>query len=86
MANIAEFTANVKGKAVGWLGEAYGGVVEEIGKHTVTDAEVQGKGSAAMFCIGWTAIENHMAFTETEVFKENVGLLIEEGSSAEMVS
>ncbi len=47
---------------------AYGTTHEEIEKDGV-------KGKGAVLLIGWDSKEDHMAFRETDVFKENIQLL-----------
>lgn len=62
---------------VGYLGLAYGVTHEEI--------EYKGvKGKAAVIAVGWTSKEAHMAFRETQTFKENTGLLRGEAKAIEM--
>jgi heme-degrading monooxygenase HmoA len=65
----------------GYLGHAYGPVVEEIEKE-----EGAGMGKAVVLCIGWESKERHMAFRETESFKENIHFLREGVTGAELVS
>lgn len=63
--------------AAGYLGAAYGITHEEV--------EYKGvKGKAAVLAIGWTSKEAHMAFRETQTFKENIGLLRGEAKAIEM--
>jgi hypothetical protein len=65
----------------GYVGNCFGGVMEEIEKE-----DGSGKGKAVLLCIGWTGLEKHMAFRETEGFKANVPLLRKGRGAVEMVS
>jgi quinol monooxygenase YgiN len=61
----------------GYLGVAYGISHEEV--------EYKGiKGKAAVIAVGWTSKEAHMAFRESETFRENIGLLRGEAKAIEM--
>lgn len=63
--------------AEGFLGAAYGVTHEEV--------EYQGvKGKAAMLAVGWTSVEAHQKFHETETFRENIGLVRGEAKGVEM--
>lgn len=42
-------------------------------------------GSVLAVFIGWTSIDAHMKFRETEVFKENVGLIRDMEGVAKLV-
>jgi len=65
--------------SVGYLGgSAAYGVTHEV-------VEYDGvKGKAAVIAIGWTTKEAHMAFRETQTFRENIGLLRGEAKKIEM--
>lgn len=43
-----------------------------------------GKGKIGVIVIGWPSVEEHMAFRETSVFKDNVGMLRKGVKGAEM--
>lgn len=57
--------ADCRGVAYGWSTENDVPVTGEPGK----------TGSLLVAFIGWPSVEAHMKFRETEVFKENIGLL-----------
>lgn len=61
----------------GYLGGAVGITYEEVEREGV-------KGKGAVLVIGWKSVEAHMAFRETETFKQNIGLLREGVQKAEM--
>ena len=65
----------------GYVGNCLGEVIEEVEKE-----EGSGMGKAVLLCIGWTGLEKHLAFRETDVFKANVPLLRQGRSGVEMVS
>lgn len=83
LSNVEQFMAATAPQMVGYLGHVFGPVVEEIEKEGGTGA---GMGSAVVLCIGWESRERHMAFRETESFKQNIHLLREGVKGAEMVS
>lgn len=63
--------------ASGYLGMAYGITHEEV--------EYKGvKGKSGVAAIGWKSKEAHMAFRETQTFKENIGLLRGKAEAIEM--
>jgi hypothetical protein len=78
---MADSFAAAGGDVKGYLGHAFGLVVEEIEKE-----EGSGKGKAVVLCIGWESRDAHMAFRETETFAKNIHLLREGMKGAEMVS
>lgn len=61
-------------KVYGW---SYGITHEEIEKDGV-------KGKGAVLLIGWDSREDHMAFRETDVFKQNIQLLRQTAKGIEM--
>ncbi|KAL8846693.1 MAG: hypothetical protein Q9221_008221 [Calogaya cf. arnoldii] len=67
--NMEEFVKCLE-KAEGFKGFAGGWVVEEA-EHEA----VEGKARLWQSCVGWQSVEEHMAFRETEDFKENVHLI-----------
>lgn len=70
----------------GGLGSVLGETIEgDVVKHVDQRKGVEG-GKAVVLLIGWESKEAHMRFRETGVFKENVALLREKCSGAEMVS
>jgi len=83
--NLAKF-AGVLDKAHpdGYIGVAFGEVVEEIEKYSEIGKEGAEKGKAAMAFIGWESKEKHLEFRETTTFKENVGLLRQGSAGAEV--
>lgn len=80
--NARKFEEAVEGGSVeGYLGSSSGWSVEEV-EHEKLGAGSKGK--AYMLAIGWQSKEAHMAFRETETFKNNIGLLREGPKGAEM--
>jgi len=67
----------VLAKADGYLGAALGVTYEEVEREGV-------KGKAAVLVVGWQSKEAHMAFRETESFRENIGMLRGEAKGIEM--
>ena len=65
--------------ADGYVGCCFGEVIEEIEMEDWNE-----KGRAVLLYIGWTGLDKHMAFRETEVFKANVPLLREGRGRVEM--
>lgn len=63
----------------GYLGGAVGITHEEVEREGV-------KGKGAVLLIGWSSVETHMKFRESETFKNNIGLLREGVQKIEMVS
>ena len=61
-------------KITGW---SYGLTHEELEKDGT-------KGIGAVLTIGWQSIDDHMAFRDTNAFKENIGLLRQTSKTAEM--
>jgi hypothetical protein len=86
LANVEKFADVLeknKGKIDGYLGYSYGESVEEVVKHAEQNtAETKAKAITAL--LGWESREKHLAFRETEVFRENIGLLRENNRGAEM--
>jgi hypothetical protein len=68
----------------GYIGYSYGESVEEIVKHAEQGtAEAKGKeGKAVTALLGWRSKEDHLKFRETELFKENIGLMREKTRGA----
>jgi hypothetical protein len=63
--------------SAGYLGSSYG-ITHEV-------LEYKGvKGKAAVIAIGWTNKEAHMAFRETQTFRDSIGLLKGEAKAIEM--
>jgi hypothetical protein len=80
--NLTKFANAVReSSTAGLRGVEIGEVVEELAKEEGGEA-----GRACKLFIGWESVEDHMAFRETEVFKENVELLREGNGGIEMVS
>ncbi|KAL8805413.1 MAG: hypothetical protein Q9182_001979 [Xanthomendoza sp. 2 TL-2023] len=78
--NMKKFAQLLEEKAAGFKGFAGGWVVEDI-EH----AEVGGKTKTWQSCVGWQSVEAHMAFRETEEFKDNVHLIRPEYKKAASV-
>lgn len=80
---VEKFIENTKPVAagIGFQGAIFGPVIEDIAK----DGE-NVKGSAFKLCIGWTSIEAHMRFRETDAFKKNIHLLREGSTGAALVN
>jgi hypothetical protein len=53
---------------------------------SITKEEGGKEGKACKLFIGWNSVADHMNFKETEVFKENVGLLKKGHEGVEMVN
>ncbi|KAK5132848.1 hypothetical protein LTR08_008564 [Meristemomyces frigidus] len=64
-------------KPDGYLGISGGVTYEEIEKDGV-------KGKAAVVAIGWQSVEVHMAFRESQSFKDNIHLLRSSAKSVDM--
>ncbi|EME40356.1 hypothetical protein DOTSEDRAFT_66151 [Dothistroma septosporum NZE10] len=76
--NAQKFAKMVEdGKAQGVLGAAVGITHEEIEREGV-------KGKGLVIAIGWTSVDAHMKFRETETFKENINLLRNGAKKIEM--
>lgn len=64
------------GKAAEWLRKEAKGFVDIAYGITHEVVEYQGvKGKAAVIAVGWESKEAHLAFRDTDSFKENIGLL-----------
>jgi hypothetical protein len=81
LSNVEKFMTATSPHMEGYLGHAYGPVIEEIEKE-----EGAGKRKAVVLCIGWESRERHMAFRETETFAKNIHFLREGMKGVEMVS
>jgi len=68
--DILEFRDKVAETAEGFLG-AYGGWAEE----ELDDPKDSEKSKAYVMLIGWTSVEAHMKYRETQSFKDNIHLL-----------
>ncbi|KAL8998362.1 MAG: hypothetical protein Q9169_002575 [Polycauliona sp. 2 TL-2023] len=68
--SVKQFSQVLEEKAEGFTGFASGWVVEEV-EHEGVD----GKAKSWQSCLGWQSVEAHMAFRETEDFKDNVHLI-----------
>ncbi|KAL8688870.1 MAG: hypothetical protein Q9218_005324 [Villophora microphyllina] len=75
--NLKEFVKVLEKKAEGYTGFAGGWVVEEL-EHK----EIEGKAKVWHSCIGWQSVDAHMAFRETQEFKDNVHLMRPESKKA----
>ena len=68
--DLRTFVQVLEEKAVGFTGFAGGWVVEEQ-QHE----KVEGKAKMWQTCLGWPNVDAHMAFRETQDFKDNVHLM-----------
>jgi hypothetical protein len=73
----------------GFVGAAYGESVEEgVVKYSEQGQGIegteQGKGKVVVGFIGWESKEKHLAFRETELFRENIGLIRGNNRGAEV--
>jgi hypothetical protein len=74
-----------KGEIEGYYGASYGESVEEgVVKHAEQGTEGVQEGKAVAAFIGWESKEAHLKFRETEIFKENIGLLRGNNRGAEV--
>lgn len=64
----------IKENAEGFRAASCGWVVEDVEHESLGDGK---KGRVFKVVLGWDSVEHHMRFRETEVFKENAGLLRE---------
>jgi hypothetical protein len=80
MSRTEKFLASIGSVDVdGYLENTFGPVIEEIAKD-----DGSGKGKAIVVLIGWESKEKHMAFRETQTFKDNIPLLREGVAAAEV--
>jgi len=83
--NIAKFAKILEeGKPDGFIGVAYGKVVEKAVKHKDIGQEGVEASDAVVLLIGWESKEKHLAFRDTDLFKESVYLLREKNGGAEV--
>jgi len=83
--NIAKFAAALEeGVPEGYVGVAYGAVLEKIVRHKDIEKGDVEKSSAIALMIGWESKEMHLKFRDSDLFKENIGLLREKNSGVEM--
>lgn len=74
-----------KEKVEGYYGTSFGESVEDdVEPHGEKEEKKQGK--ALVLCIGWSSKDAHMAYRETEGFKEKVPLLRKGMEGVEVVS
>lgn len=76
-----------EGKVEGYYGASYGESVEgDVVKHSEQGEEGASEkgGKAVAGFLGWGSKEAHLAFRETELFKENIGLLRGNNRGAEV--
>ena len=80
LSNVEKFTRILaEGKPAGYLGHTYGPVIEKIPGKDGTE------GDAVRLLIGWESKEKHMEFRDAQLFKDNIALLREKQSGAEVV-
>ena len=85
LGNVEKIVAALeKGKPKGYHGALYGEVMEKIVRHKDVGKEGVKEGSAVVAMLGWDSKEAHLAFRETELFKENIWLLREKTGGAEV--
>jgi len=77
--NVKQFVRDTKDAMDGGMGCVLGPVVEQIEKDPGA-----GTGKAVLLCLGWESKEAHMKYRETDSFSQNIGLLREGCSAAEM--
>lgn len=70
--NIRNFFGGVEGSAEGFKGASHGWVVEEL-----KDPKSGELSKAYVILIGWTSVAAHMAYRETQSFKDNIHYLRE---------
>lgn len=75
--NLSKFVKVLEEKADGYKGFAGGWIVEEQ-EHK----DMEGKARVWQSCIGWESVDAHMAFRETQVFRDNVHLMRPESRKA----
>jgi len=80
-ANIQNFVDGIR-QPKDYKGWAYGETVEDVRKHAEQDKEGGAKG--LVLFLGWETVDAHMAFRQTEVFKQNVGFLREGNQGSEL--
>jgi hypothetical protein len=77
-----------EGKIDGYFGASGGVSVEEVVKHSEVGTEEEGKEGvrrkAFTALLGWESKGHHMRFRETELFRENIGLIRVKNRGAEM--
>ena len=64
-------------KFEGYLGSSIGVTYEDLERDGV-------KGKAAVLAIGWQSVDVHMAFRESQTFKDNIHLLRSSAKSIDM--
>ena len=85
LSNIEKFAAAMeKEKPNGYHGGVIGQVLEKIVRHKDVGKEDVKPGDAIVILAGWDSKETHLEFRETELFKENIGLLREKNGGAEV--
>jgi hypothetical protein len=92
LGNMSQFVSILEGdrkagKIDGYYGGSYGESVEErVVKHAeILEGKGEGEtGKAVVGFLGWESKEKHLAFRETELFKENIGLLRGNNRGAEV--
>lgn len=75
--NVKKCADEVLKEIDGFLGWAVGTTHEVVEKEGV-------KGKAAVLLIGWQSVEQHMAFRNTQSFKDNIHLLRSTSKKIEM--
>ena len=71
--NVGKFLKASEAEYEGFKDAKGGWVVEELDNEKVEG----GKAKAYVMVIGWPDVETHMKYRETQVFKDNIGLLRE---------
>jgi len=83
--NVAKFAQAIdEGRPEGYVGIAYGNVIEKTKKHAdVANDDIE-KSDGFVLLIGWESKELHLKFREAELFKKIVYLLREKNGGAEV--
>ena len=92
LGNMRKFTGNLEAKRKeglidGFFGSSYGESVEDgVVKHSEQEDESakEKSGKVVTALIGWESKDKHLAFRETEIFKESIGLLRGNNRGAEL--
>ena len=79
--NVKEFLNRTVDGADGLVGGTSGWSLEDVEHDKFPTGE---KGKAYLLAIGWESLEAHMAFRETDLFKNSISLLMGEPKSVEL--
>lgn len=85
LSNVEKFAAAIEeGKPEGFHGVVYGKVMEKIVRHVDVRKKDAKPGDAIVVMLGWDSRDAHLKFRETDLFKENIGLLREKNGGVEI--